>query len=245
MNHLIGLYSPRPKCGKSSIASQLWKRDWERISFADPLRRMVCSFLQECGIDRQRAWELLTDDALKELPIDEVPGRPTARHLMRTLGTEWGRDCVTQKVWTEIARGKIGRAHAKGKRVVVDDMRFANEFELIGELGGLRVRIDRPQAPPLEGEHPSDGALDGYVFDEAVLNDSDDISRLETIALRLFSRAAGLVGPKGDSGWSGPKAFRDGPDGQAQALFVRKGETQWRTMAVTWEPPQDCERMAS
>jgi len=229
MNHLIGLYSPRPKCGKSSIALQLWKRDWERISFADPLRRMICAFLQECGINPQRAWQLLTDDELKELPIDEVPGRPTARHLMRTLGTEWGRDCVTQKLWTEIARTKIEKAHARGKRVVVDDMRFGTEFDLIGELGGLRVRIDRPQAPPLEGDHPSDGALEDRLFDETVLNDSDDISRLEVVALRLFARCEGIVGPKDDGGWSGPKKLMQNVrTGETYGLYVRQGQVEWR-----------------
>jgi hypothetical protein len=231
MSYLIGLYSPRPKCGKSSIATQLFKRDWERISFADPLRRMVHAFLQECGIDPQHAWRLLTDDRLKELPVDNVPGRPTPRHLMRTLGTEWGRDCVTQRVWTEIARGKIKRAHTKGRRVVVDDMRFGNEFDLIGELGGLRVRLDRPQAPPLEGGHPSDGALEDRLFDETVLNDSDDISRLETIALRLFARCEGVVGPKDDEGWSGPKGYREHKDGALEALYVKGGASEWRPMA--------------
>jgi hypothetical protein len=240
MKRIISLYSPRPGCGKSSIAKALECKGWIVVSFAEPLRRMVITFLVECGIDPLVAKQLVTDTALKDLPLEKVPGNPTPRHLMRTLGTEWGRDCVTQKLWTEIARAKARVALSTrpfgNAGVVFDDMRFATEYDMAVEEGALTVYLDRPQAPPLEGDHRSDGALDDadFVFDETVINDSEDKAQLTVIAHRLIARAAGLLKPKDEAGWSGPKAYREGPDGKPQALFVRGGEVQWRPMLVSF-----------
>lgn len=238
MKRIISLYSPRPGCGKSSIAAALECKGWTVISFAEPMRRMVITFLAECGIDPLVAKQLVTDQALKELPLEKVPGNPTPRHLMRTLGTEWGRDCVTQKLWTEIARAKARTALSArpfgNAGVVFDDMRFETEYGMAEEENALKVYIDRQQAPPLEGDHPSDGALESFAFDEVACNDSEDKAQLAVIASRLIARAAGLLKPKDDAGWSGPKAYREGPDGQPQALFVRGGELQWRPMLVSF-----------
>jgi hypothetical protein len=52
--------------------------------------------------------------------------------------------------------------------VVITDLRFTNEVEGIHRLGGLVIRVDRPedQIPPAttpdEDQHESETALDGY-----------------------------------------------------------------------------------
>jgi len=238
MKRIISLYSPRPGCGKSSIAAALEAKGWTVISFAEPMRRMIITFLAECGIDPLVARQLVTDPALKELPLQKVPGNPTPRHLMRTLGTEWGRDCVTQKLWTEIARAKARYALSTrpfgNAGVVFDDMRFGTEYDMAEEEDALKVYIERPQAPPPEGNHSSDGALEGRAFDERISNGSEEKAQIPVIASRLIARAAGLLKAKDESGWSGPKAYREGPDGQPQALFVRGGETEWRPMVISF-----------
>jgi hypothetical protein len=154
---------------------------------------------------------------------------------MRTLGTEWGRDCVTQKLWTEIARNKAREFIVnKNVNVVFDDMRFANEYDMANEENALTVRVSRFQAPPLEGNHPSDGALEDVVFDERIINDSDDLKDVDVIANRLGARAAGFLGARDSEDWSGPKQYRTGADGLVEALFVRRGQQEWRKLSIGW-----------
>jgi hypothetical protein len=237
MERLIALYSPRPGCGKSSVARALFKQGWSVLSFAWPMRRVIITFLEECGIPPEQGELLVNDPALKEMRLERVPGHPTPRHLLRTLGTEWGRDCVTQSLWVEMARARarkvLERQSAAG--VVFDDLRFPNEAEMIRQEQGLLVRLDRPQAPPLTVDHPSDSALEKERFDERVCNDSDDLERVDTIASRLMAIAYGMLKPKGEDGWSGPKAYRSVADHGVEGLFIRGHEQEWRRMPANAE----------
>jgi hypothetical protein len=158
---LIGLYSPAPGCGKTTIASML---GGTRISFADPLRAMIRVMMIEAGIHPDTADRLLT--IYKEMPIPQL-GNRSARYLLRTLGTEWGRDLINVHIWTDIAMGKVARA--KGL-VVIDDLRFPEEREAIADAGGEIWRVDRP-GHDADPEHSSDGALDTcYSWDRCIIN---------------------------------------------------------------------------
>lgn len=172
-SRLIALYSPAPGCGKTSAASML---GGTRVSFADPLRAMVRSMMIEAGIHPDAALRLLT--IYKEMPIPELGGR-SARYLLRTLGTEWGRELVNVNIWTNIAMAKVART--KGL-VVIDDLRFPQEREAILRAQGEVWRIDRPghDANP---EHSSDGALEyGYAWDCYITNDGTLASLAESVA---------------------------------------------------------------
>lgn len=237
---LIALYSPWPECGKSSVANLLVDAHrYLRVSFADPMRKMLVTFLVECGLSEQKAWWYLTDSVGKSIPIPEVPGNPTGRHLMRTIGTEWGRDCVTKKLWTGIAQQKIeaARAGVTYDGVVVDDLRFGNEYELMEEMGGLKVNISRLRNKPLnydnvEERHVSDGGLNDEWFEEVICNDGDSLADIVRIKNRLLARAQGLTaGPDAD-GWCGPKATRLRADGEVEGCWVRNGEIQWRVIGA-------------
>ena len=55
-------------------------------------------------------------------------------------------------------------------RVVIDDVRFPNEVEMIQRLGGKVIRIDRPG--PAESTHASEIELDGFDgWDGVIVND--------------------------------------------------------------------------
>lgn len=86
MSKLIALYSPAPGCGKTTIANFLCEqRGFTRISFADPMREMVRTLLKGIGYSDGQVSEIITHD--KEWKT-ALPYQPTARHLLRTLGTE-------------------------------------------------------------------------------------------------------------------------------------------------------------
>lgn len=92
---LVGLYSPTPGCGKTTSAEYLRAFGFKRLSFAGPLRRMVAVLLTELGYDYDQLDTLLGLNKEQPLPSLGV----SSRDLMRTLGTEWGRQCVHPQIW--------------------------------------------------------------------------------------------------------------------------------------------------
>lgn len=160
---LIGLYSPSPGCGKTSTAHVLARQGFQPVSFAAPLRSMVFSLLLDLGYTSGEAFTLLHD--CKEETLPEIGVSP--RHLLRTLGTEWGRQCIHPSLWLQSFKSRLGGLH----QVVVDDVRFANEAQLIQQLGGELWLVRRPGCER-PAEHASDGDLDGWDgFARTLIND--------------------------------------------------------------------------
>jgi hypothetical protein len=163
---LIGLYSPAAQSGKSTVAAHLAQRDYRIIPFAGPLKAMLRTFLLQLGYGPDAIDSYLTTG--KE---DILPGIVCSpRHLLRTLGTEWGRTCVHPNVWLLCWQSTATRYLQSGTPVVCDDVRFLNEANLIRSLGGELWRIDRPGTERTT-EHASEGGLDDYPFDRVLLND--------------------------------------------------------------------------
>ena len=132
MTALLGI-TGKAGSGKSTAAQVLIDAGWVRIKFADPLKDM----LRAIGLTEDQI-----EGHLKEVPCDLLQGK-TPRWAMQTLGTEWGRNSIGERFWLDIARRKIALAMAAGLSVVVDDVRFENEAQVIRELGGLVLGISR------------------------------------------------------------------------------------------------------
>ena len=158
---LIGLYSPAPGCGKTTAADLL--AEHQRVSLAAPLKLAVLNMLYDLGL---AGFHYVYED--KEAIIPELG--VSARHMMQTLGTEWGRACIHPDFWVMIARAKTQRIMAYGMPVVIDDVRFANEAAMIRDLGGELWRIDRPGID-YDGDHISEGGLEGITPDRVIIND--------------------------------------------------------------------------
>lgn len=129
MNLLIGL-TGKKQVGKSTAANYL--RDtygFTHRDFADPIRRTVADI---CGIGLQQL------ELIKELPNDALGGY-TPRHAMQTLGTEWGRQTICPEIWLNAMRHHI----LSKTRLVIADVRFDNEAQLILENGGTIIEITR------------------------------------------------------------------------------------------------------
>lgn len=162
MNRLIAIYSPAPQSGKTSVSMALTSKGFTRLSFAAPLKRMCIEFLQSLGYSKNEAIRYVFAEKHEYIP--EV--KKTVRYLLQTLGTEWGRNCVDQDVWLTAFR-KTAELYDS---VVVDDMRFPNEAELVKKMGGELWKIVRPGLVN-EFRHPSEGGLDDYKFDQVIRND--------------------------------------------------------------------------
>lgn len=130
------------------------------IGFADPLYAGLATML---GVPEEQ----LRARATKELPLG-VGKSP--RDLLRSLGTEWGRELVRDDVWVWRARERVLAARKAGAAIVaICDVRFANEAQFIRqELGGELWWIDRPGVVP--GDHLSDRSLRAEDCDRTIAN---------------------------------------------------------------------------
>jgi len=158
---LIGLYSPAPGCGKTTVANLLI--DHERVAFAAPLKEAVSNMLHELGLPGFNYVYIDKEAIIPELGV-------SARHMLQTLGTEWGRACIHPDFWVKIARAKAQRIMNDGVSVVIDDVRFPNEAAMVFALGGELWRIDRPDVS-YSGDHSSEGALEDITPDRVIVND--------------------------------------------------------------------------
>ena len=134
--------------GKTTAARHLVEaHGFTLVKFAGPLKSMMrCLGLGEREIEGD----------LKEQPCDLLGGA-TPRHAMQTLGTEWGRNLIHSNLWVNAAMASADAVFAQGGRVVIDDMRFANEAQAVIASEGCIIHVLRPGAG-LAGGHPSEGA---------------------------------------------------------------------------------------
>lgn len=128
---IIGIVGPKGS-GKSEVAKLLVKDyDFERTRFAERLKLML---MVGFGLTREQV-----DGDLKEVPTDKLCGK-TPRDVMKTGGTEWGREMIHDDIWTVAWKTNLPNVN----RIVVDDMRFPNEHKLVKSMGGIIFRVERP-----------------------------------------------------------------------------------------------------
>lgn len=183
---LIGIYSPVPQSGKSTVADYLEStRDFARVPFAQVLKYMMEPLLETIGVDSSALW---SGDKSALVYQDK-----TLRHALQTLGTEWGRRCMGEDFWVEVWNHNVRNWLAAGHHVVVDDMRFPNEFAAVQALGGWTWKVIRPGAGSPTLGHASEGALEHLIFDTELINGGtlDDLKATVETALRVGGRNDG------------------------------------------------------
>ena len=123
MQKIIGLYSPAPQSGKSTVAAYLNEQGYVVVPFAQTLKDMLVPMLEALGYDEEGARYLTT--RAKQVVVRDAG--VSVRHMLQTLGTEWGRQCIHPEIWTRCWKGRAQR-HSM---VVADDVRFPNEAAMI------------------------------------------------------------------------------------------------------------------
>lgn len=113
------------------------------VSLAEPIKQML-SELYYCVTDNVFVY-LWGDKKEEELPII---GK-TSRHIMQTLGTEWGRKYLGEDIWAKVLLADIeNNLKENFSFVVIDDMRFISEYTYLAARSKLMVinlsRGDRP-----------------------------------------------------------------------------------------------------
>lgn len=167
-SRLIALCSPAMGSGKSTIADHLVEQHgFCRVAFAAPIKGMATALLDSLKIPSGEVRDRVYGDRKEEvIPVLGI----TSRQLQQRLGTEFGREAIRESVWTDIAMGAAGVLQSYGHDVIIDDMRFPNEYYAVIAAGGTPARVLRP-GTVITSVHPSEGQLDKVLMHE-LWNDS-------------------------------------------------------------------------
>ena len=149
--------------GKDTVADMIIElnRKFAKASFAKPLKDMVKTGL---GLSEEQVNGSLKDTVDSTYSV-------TPRHIMQTLGTEWGRQFVSPDIWLMALHRTL-----EGPTVIAD-VRFPNEAEHV-RANGVLVHVERPQQlnsvdlsnPALA--HSSESGVDIKSGDYTIINDT-------------------------------------------------------------------------
>ena len=164
----------KARSGKDTAASFLVReRSYTRVAFADPLKEMALRI--DPLVRTQSAWEppvrlaKLVGDVGWEYAKDNYP---EVRRLLQSIG-QAQRD-FDPDYWVNVVRRKLNAAESWNLPVVVTDVRYRNEAEMLQARGFRLVRIIRPVfGTNPELQHVSETELDDFHTEWAVYNDGD------------------------------------------------------------------------
>lgn len=166
--HNIALIG-KARSGKDTAA--LWlvrNRHYTRLAFADPLKEMAISidpFVPTHYGVTVRLSALIADVGW-EYAKDQYP--EVRRILQHTGQTVREYD---DEFWITAMRRKLNGAEAWNLPVVVTDVRYPNEAQMLRARGFKMVRINRPATlAGLAAVHSSETALDDYDADVTITN---------------------------------------------------------------------------
>jgi hypothetical protein len=158
MNQRIIAFAAAKQSGKTTAAEHLVDNGYTRLSFAQPIRDMTWYLMQLAGLPTPYSEQLLTTH--KEVVIPEFG--VSARYLMQTLGTDWGRGLVHPQLWIMLMSKRL--ANTAAKHLVIDDIRFEDEATLIRDRGGLIIHINRYPAQAANDAHISESGIAQYCY---------------------------------------------------------------------------------
>jgi hypothetical protein len=190
-------FAGKAATGKTTAAkhmAQRLDRECRIIPMAMLLRDEVEAFLRAIGAenavplvygcqdDKVQVFYVNEKRALEKCPkwahfiaenieIQNRPGETavTVRRILQWWGTEYRR-AQDADYWTKAWGRKVEQLDLKKVHVLVDDVRFMNELNVIKEHGGLVVKIERPGFDGANN-HTSETALDEYRnWDKVLLN---------------------------------------------------------------------------
>jgi hypothetical protein len=194
---IIG-FAGKAASGKTTAAQHLaplLDRETLIIPMAMVLRDEVEAFLRQIGAaeyvplvfgcqdDKVRIFHVDEARALAECPqwshfiaanqdIQDQPGRTalTVRRILQWWGTEYRR-AQDPDYWTKAWERKITGYDLGKTHILIDDVRFMNELQVIRAQGGRFIKIDRPGFAA-GGNHASETSLDSFSdWDLVIRND--------------------------------------------------------------------------
>lgn len=136
--------------GKDTVAQRFVEKGCQQDSFAAPLKDLCSTVF---------GWErtLLTGDTIESRDFRETPdmywsrklGIPnfTPRLALQLMGTEVMRNHFNQDIWLNSLEYRIMKQREGAPCVVVSDARFRNELDLIKNMNGIIIWVQRGELP--------------------------------------------------------------------------------------------------
>jgi hypothetical protein len=203
--------SGKKQVGKDTAANMIVKimqsqgKSAVLTAFAEPLKRMCVEILGlrpegVYGTDAEKnspshiLWDGFTMDIRLKYSkeIDHLDGRDlprtgpmTNREVLQVMGTDIFR-AIYGDVW---AKAPFNRDWSGHDVVILTDCRFPNEKKVTEDAGGVIIRLERSTG--FVDNHPSEIALDGFLFENTYQN-SGSFDDLENY-IRGILIAKGLI----------------------------------------------------
>lgn len=111
------------------------------------------------------------------------------RRLLQLLGTEVARECISENYWVDLWNDRVQEEYLNwhGPRliIIVDDVRFKNEYEFIKSNGGKIISVRGRSAPQGEYLKHSSERQEGLPVDFVIDNDGT-LDKLESQARTIL-----------------------------------------------------------
>ena len=134
--------------GKDTTADYIIKNypNWEKDSFAAVLKDITSVLF---GWDRKMLAGETVEDRAKREEKDEYWSKKfgrdiTPRNMLQFLGTDVLRIHLHEDIWVNALERKILNTD---KNIIITDCRFKNEIDMLRQLGGLVIRVEREPLP--------------------------------------------------------------------------------------------------
>lgn len=122
--------------GKDTVADMLvQKYNYKKFSFADPIKEAVSSMF---GLTIEEI------EHLKNCPDFVDSTNRTMRYILQTLGTEWGRNTIDERLWINLTKNRIiQHLENSDKNIVISDVRFLNEASMLKTINARLWQVKR------------------------------------------------------------------------------------------------------
>ena len=146
--------------GKDTVATML-KADLAKLGYAGSAT-CITSFARALKCATTEIFGLSIEQLYGQQEKEVVDGRwgLSPRTILQTFGTEAMRSTFGPNLWPAALFANVPPAT---KVVIITDVRFPNEADLIKRLDGVLVRVVRPTVES-GSTHSSETALDDYPF---------------------------------------------------------------------------------
>lgn len=163
---IVSLYAPYPESGKDLVAQYLVDHyGFEKKKFANTLKQMLYILVRKFTDDPWYYLEVNKNDPIPNLGV-------TARYLMTTFGTDWGRNTIRKDLWAVIETKGVSSV----EDFVFSDMRFVNEYRILEEKGAIMVKLIGRGNPDIIHKE-SERNLDNFYF-HVILDNSGNVQYL-------------------------------------------------------------------
>lgn len=147
--------------GKDTLADYIIKNNgsYLKTAFAKPIKDMMIDYL---GFTYDQCY----DQKLKQEKDSFWDLSP--REVMLLIGTQLFREHWRYDFWVKLMEKTI--IDHKDNNYIISDVRFENEAELVKNLGGIVIKVIRPNNP-IKVEHISEKGFNEKFVDYTIVND--------------------------------------------------------------------------